>query len=108
MKNTIVTTILVASFSTTAAAQRAPSRQVLDKAAIDKAAIKEVQVTPQAVAKQRTVIDLTRGGTMYTLPSGVDYTRVVVRTANGEATLAELITKSGKKITGNLQAGHDS
>ena len=74
--------------------------------------IKQVQVTAQTVARQPTkkpyVLDLTRKGTIYSLAAGVDYNRVVVRTSKGDLTVAELIKKSGKNISGNLRVAMTS
>ena len=86
----------------TTTGQRAPAAQ-------RKPAIKQVSVSAQTVSRQPVnkayAIDLTRKGTVYTLASGVDYSRVRVRTAKGEMTLAELIQKSGKTVTGALRIG---
>jgi hypothetical protein len=74
--------------------------------------IKQVQVTTQAVARQPVskayTVDLTRKGTIYNLASGVDYSRVRIRTAKGDMTMAELIQKSGKNISGALRIGMTS
>jgi hypothetical protein len=70
-----------------------------------KPAIKQVQVTTRAVASKGYAVDLTRGGTMYNLASGVDYNRVQVHTSKGDMTVAELIKKSGKNISGPLRVG---
>jgi len=71
--------------------------------------VKEVQITAQIVAKQPSnkahVLDLTRKGTIYTIASDVDYNRVLVRTSKGEMTIAELLKKSGKSISGKLRVG---
>jgi hypothetical protein len=77
-----------------------------------KPAIKQVQITTRTVAKQPAgkayALDLTRGGTMYNLAAGVDYSRVQIRTPKGDMTVAELIKKSGKNISGPLRVGMTS
>jgi hypothetical protein len=94
MKSIILTMTLSACVFTVATAQR---REAI------KQPIKEVQVTADAVSRQRTVLNLTTKGTIYSLPAGIDYSRVVVRTSKGETTVAELIKKSGKQISGKLR-----
>ncbi len=75
-------------------------------------AIKQVQVTAQTVARQPAskayTLDLTRKGMIYNLASGVDYSRVRVRTAKGDMTMTELIQKSGKTVSGALRVGMTS
>jgi hypothetical protein len=70
-----------------------------------KPALKQVQVTARAVSSKSYSADLTRSGTMYNLASGVDYNRVQVHTSKGDMTVAELIKKSGKNISGPLRVG---
>jgi hypothetical protein len=86
----------------TATGQRAPTAQ-------RKPAIKQVEVSVETVSRQPVnkaySIDLTRKGTIYNLASGVDYGRVRVRTTKGVMTVAELIQKSGKTITGPVRVG---
>lgn len=80
-------------------AQRKPSR-------------KHVEVTAATVAKQPGgkpyAIDLTRRGTIYTLAEGTDYARVRVRTSKGYMTVADLLQKAGKKVSGKLQIAQTS
>lgn len=80
-------------------AQRKPSR-------------KHVEITAATVAKQPGgrpyAIDLTRRGTIYTLAEGTDYARVRVRTSKGDMTVAELLQKAGKKVSGKLQIAQTS
>lgn len=77
-----------------------------------KPAIKQVQVTSQLVSRQPAskayTLDLTRKGTIYNLATGIDYSRVRVRTAKGDMTMSELIQKSGKSISGALRVGMTS
>jgi len=81
-------------------------------AAQKKKPIKQVQVTAREIVNQPTgkayKIDLTRKGTIYTLADGIDFSRVNVRTAKGEMTMADLIKKSGKSISGKLRVGMTS
>ena len=95
MKKIILTvTLLALAFSFTAA-QKKP--------------LKQVQVTSQTVARQPAgkayVLDLTRSGTIYNVAAGTDYSRVQVRTSKGEMTVAELLKKSGKNVSGKLRIG---
>jgi hypothetical protein len=66
---------------------------------------KEISGLP---AGRKYQVDLTRKGTIYTLPANVDYSRVQVRTAKGEMTLADLLKKTGKTTTGKLRVGMTS
>jgi hypothetical protein len=74
--------------------------------------IKQEQVTVQTMARQPAskayVLDLTRRGTIYNIASDVDYNRIRVRTSKGDMTIAELLKKSGKNITGKLRVGMTS
>ena len=106
-KITLALALLLLAFGSmsaqkTATGQRAPTAQ-------RKPAIKQVQVSAQTVSRQPAnkayAIDLTRKGTVYTLAPGVNYSRVRVRTAKGEMTMAELIQKSGKTVTGAVRIG---
>lgn len=67
--------------------------------------VKEVHVAPQASARQPQVLNLTHKGTIYILPAGADYTRVVVRTTKGNMTVAELLKKTSRSISGPLRIG---
>lgn len=66
---------------------------------------KEISGLP---AGRKYQMDLTKKGTIYNLPAGVDYSRVQVRTAKGEMTLAELLKKTGKTMTGKVRVGMTS
>jgi len=74
--------------------------------------ITQVQVTSQMVTRQQGTkaytLDLTKSGTIYTVAKGVDYSKVSVHTEKGDMTVADLIKKSGKKITGKLRVGMTS
>lgn len=69
-----------------------------------------MQVTSKTIAAQPAgkaySLDLTRAGTIYNLPAGVDYSRIQVRTAKGEMTMAELLKKSGR--SGKVRVGMTS
>lgn len=77
-----------------------------------KPALKRVNVSAKTVASKSTAkpytLNLTRTGTVYNFDAGVDYNRVRVHTAKGEMTLAELLNKSGKSISGKLRVGMTS
>ena len=70
--------------------------------------MKQVQINSRTLEKQPTTIDLTRKGTIYTLAAGVDYSRIQVRTAKGVMTMADLLKKTGKTVTGKLRVGVSS
>ena len=74
--------------------------------------VKKVEITPQTVARQPRskpyVVDLTRRGTIYTVASDVDYNKVLAHTAKGDMTIADLIEKSGKRVSGRLRIGMTS
>jgi hypothetical protein len=72
--------------------------------------VKKAQVTAQTIASQPAgkpyVLDFTRAGTVYEIASGLDYSRVRVRTATGEQSLSELARKfraSGKFLLGSAK-----
>jgi hypothetical protein len=69
--------------------------------------LKQVQVTSKTIAGQPAgkaySLDLTRAGTLYTIPAGVDYSRIQVRTSKGEMTMADLLKKSGR--SGKVRVG---
>lgn len=77
-----------------------------------KSTIKQVEVTAKTIAARPAskayALDLTRKGTIYNLAADVDYSRVRVRTAKGEITMADLLKKSGKSISGKLRVGMTS
>jgi hypothetical protein len=103
-KTTLAIAILLMAVGSTAAQKSTTAQR--------RPAIKQVQVSIQAVSRQPAskayTLDLTRKGTIYNLASGVDYSRVRVRTAKGDMTMAELIQKSGKSISGALRIGMTS
>jgi len=103
-KITLAIALLLMTFGSTTAQKGTTAQR--------KPAIKQVQVTAQTVARQPAskayTLDLTRKGMIYNLASGVDYSRVRVRTAKGDMTMTELIQKSGKTITGALRVGMTS
>lgn len=71
--------------------------------------IKQVEVSSRTVkgqpAGRKYMVDLTKSGTVYNLAKDVDPTQVQVKTAKGNMTVAELLRKSGKTITGPLSVG---
>jgi hypothetical protein len=77
-----------------------------------KSAIKHVPVTAATIAGQPTgkayMMDLTRKGTIYSLAAGIDYSQVRVRTSKGEMTMADLLKKAGKSVSGKLRVGMPS
>jgi len=103
MKKIILAVTLLSLTLVFATAQR---RQTI------KPEIKQEQVTVQTMARQPAskayVLDLTRKGTIYNIASDVDYNRVRVRTSKGDMTIAELLKKSGKNISGKLRVGMTS
>src|SRR5262249_37535085 len=74
--------------------------------------ITQVQVTSQMVTRQPATkaytLDLTKSGTIYTVAKGVDFSKVSVHTEKGDMTVANLIKKSGKNVTGKLRVGMTS
>jgi hypothetical protein len=78
----------------------------------EKAEIKQVPITAEAVSKKTAekpyTLDLTRNGKVYSLAKGVDYERVKVHTVKGDMTVAELIKKSGKNVSGPIRLGTTS
>ena len=56
---------------------------------------KQVEVTAQTLTSQPTgkpyVIDLTRGGTIYSLAAGIDYSRVRIHTAKGDKVIGDMV-----------------
>lgn len=92
MKDIIVAVALCVGLLPSVAAQKRP-------------VVKEVQVAPQASAREPQVLNLTKKGTIFSVPAGADYTRVVVRTRKGDMTVADLLKKTGRNITGPLRIG---
>ncbi len=74
--------------------------------------IKQVEVSARTVKSQprgkHYMMDLTKAGTIYNLAADADTSQVQVRTAKGNMTVAELVQKSGKTITGPLRVGMTS
>lgn|GEM_PF-4002621 len=75
-------------------------------------AIREQQVTKRTVASQGAgkafTLNLSRRGTIYAVAANVDRSQLRVRTAKGELTLADMIQRSGKNISGALRVGTTS
>jgi hypothetical protein len=69
--------------------------------------VKRVQVTSKTIAGRRPnqayVLDFTRKGTIYSLATGSDYSRVRLHTSKGDRQVSELI--GGRTIKGNLIVG---
>jgi hypothetical protein len=69
--------------------------------------VKRVQVTSKAIAGRRAdqpyLLDFTRKGTIYTLATGSDYSRVRVHTSKGDRQISELL--QGRVIKGSLIVG---
>jgi hypothetical protein len=82
---------------------------IAQKVAPKKIPIKQVPVTAQTVATRPAgksyLLDLTRKGTIYNFAADVDYSRVQVRTSKSEMTMADLLKKTGKTVTGKLRVG---
>ena len=82
---------------------------IAQKVAPKKIPIKQVPVTARTVATRPAgksyLLDLTRKGTIYNLAGDVDYSRVQVRTSKSELTMADLLKKTGKTVTGKLRIG---
>jgi hypothetical protein len=74
--------------------------------------IKQVEVSSLTVKGQprgkHYTMDLTKSGAIYNLAADVDTSQVQVRTSKGTMTVAELLRKSGKTITGPLHLGMTS
>ena len=98
-KVTIAITFLAIAFSLSLAQKTTPTARTRVVSA------KEISGLP---AGRKYQVDLTRKGTIYNLPADVDYSRVQVRTAKGEMTLAELLKKTGKTMTGKVRVGMTS
>ena len=64
-------------------------------------------VASQPAGKAYT-LDLTRRGTIYAVAPDVDRSQLRVRTAKGGLTVAEMIQRSGKKMSGLLRVGTTS
>jgi hypothetical protein len=79
---------------------------------VKKTPIKEVGVTARTVAARPAskayVLDLTRKGTIYNLAADVDYSRVRLHTSKGDMTMAELLKKTGRTVSGKLRFGASS
>jgi hypothetical protein len=103
-KITMVVTLLLLIFGAITAQKRVVTQR--------RPAVKQVQVTARTLSRQPAgkayTLNLTRKGTIYTLDSGVDYNRVRVNTSKGAMTIAELIQKSGKNISGVVSVGMTS
>jgi hypothetical protein len=88
------------------------SLSIAQKVAPKKIEIKQVPVTARTVAARPAskayLLDLTRKGTIYNLAANVDYSRLQVRTAKGEMTMADLLKKTGKTVSGKLRVGMTS
>ena len=100
-KITTLVMLLLLAFGLTTAQKRPVTQK--------KPTFKQVQVTTQTLARQPAgkayAINLTRKGTLYTLASGVDYSRIQVNTSKGAMTIAELLSKSGKNVSGVVTVG---
>lgn len=74
--------------------------------------IKQVEVSARTVKSQprgkRYTMDLTKAGTIYKLATDADRSQMMVHTSKGDMTVAELVQKSGKTITGPLSVGMTS
>ena len=88
------------------------SLSIAQKEGSKKIPIKQVPVSAQTVAARPAgkayLLDLTRKGTIYSLGSDVDYSRVQVRTSKGEMTMADLLKKTGRTVSGKLRVGMTS
>jgi hypothetical protein len=98
-KVAIAITFLAIAFSFSLAQRTAPTARTKVVSA------KEISGLP---AGKKYEVDLTRKGTIYNLPANADYSRVRVRTAKGEMTMAELLKKTGKTMTGKVRVGMTS
>ena len=98
-KVAIAITFLAIAFSFSLAQRTAPTARTKAVSA------KTISSLP---AGKNYEVDLTRKGTIYTLPPGVDYSRVRVRTAKGEMSMADLLKKTGKTMTGKVRVGMTS
>ncbi len=74
-----------------------------------KVPVKEVGVTAKTVAGRPAgkayPLDLTRKGTIYNLAADIDYSRVQIHTAKGDTTMADLLKKTGRTVSGKLRVG---
>jgi hypothetical protein len=98
-KVTIAITFLVIAFSLSLAQRTAPTARTR---------VVSAKTISGLAAGKKYELNLTRKGTIYNLAPGVDYSRIRVRTAKGEMTIADLLKKSGKTVTGNLRVGMTS
>jgi hypothetical protein len=98
-KVTIAITFLVIAFSLSLAQRTVPTARTKVVSA------KTVSGLP---AGKKYEVDLTRKGTIYNLAADVDYSRVRVRTAKGEMSMADLLKKTGKTMTGKVRVGMTS
>lgn len=79
---------------------------------VRKTTIKQVGVTARTVAARPAhkaySLDLTRKGTIYTFAADVDYSRVQIQTSKGQMTMADLLTKTGRTVSGKVHIGMTS
>jgi hypothetical protein len=75
-------------------------------------AVKEVKVTSSLVTKQPKgkaySVDLTRRDTFYVVAADADRSRIQVRTSKGNMSLASLLQKSNRTMTGTMRIGATS
>jgi hypothetical protein len=104
MKKTILALTLLSFAFSLIAAQKNETEK--------KTPIKQVGVTAREVAarpaRKAYVLDLSRKGTIYTFAADVDYSRVQIHTSKGQMTMAELLQKTGRTVTGKVRIGMTS
>src|SRR3954468_899507 len=108
----IGTVLLIAVGLTTAQKTGSTTAQKTRPEAEKVKPIKQVEVSSRLVKGQSQgkhyTMDLTKSGAIYNLAADVDTSQVQVKTAKGNMTVAELLQKSGKTITGPLHIGMTS
>lgn len=98
MKKTVIATTLVVIAFSFSLAQKKPTPAKTK--AVPAATISNLPMG------KTYVVNLTRKGTIYTFNGdGTDFSRVTVRTAEGDKTMAELLKKSETRVTGQLAVG---
>jgi hypothetical protein len=69
--------------------------------------VRQIDVTPQTIASQPAgkpyILDLSRGGTVYDIAKGVDFSRIRIRSSQGDLSMSDAIQErqgSGRMVLG--------
>lgn len=74
------------------------------KPAIRREQVSDV-ISRDMVAEKGYTVDLTRRGKVYTVASEVDRNKVRLHTSKGDLTVAEVLSRAGKRISGPVRVG---